>query len=252
MRPTKTSAAVLDAARALRSALADISFGPPAAWVYDPLDYAWAGYRAYVERFVRGPRELMILGMNPGPFGMAQTGVPFGEVTLVTQWMGIDVEVGRPAREHPARPVEGFRCHRSEVSGARLWGAVAHKHADPATFFARVAVLNVCPLLFLDEGGRNVTPDKLVRADRIALDAACDVHLRRLVTVLRPRVVFGVGAWAERRARTALCSSSSPSIDPDLQVALLPHPSPASPQANRGWTELARRAIIEAGVEPFL
>jgi single-strand selective monofunctional uracil DNA glycosylase len=226
-------------------------FGAPAAFVYDPLVYAWDGYRQYLEKFARGPREVVLVGMNPGPFGMAQTGVPFGEVRLVTTWMGIRAEIGRPAREHPARPIQGYSCARSEVSGARLWGAIAKKHPDPATFFARALVINYCPLLFLEESGRNLTPDKLARADRAPLEAACDAHLLRALTVLEPRVVLGVGGWAEKRARQAARAAAA-RLGHDVAVACLPHPSPASPQANRGWDALARRALVDAGIEPFL
>src|SRR5262245_50837480 len=99
-----------------------LRFGPPVAFVYNPLIYARKNYSQYVTRFGRPPREILLVGMNPGPFGMAQTGVPFGEVSMVRDWLGICEKVGRPPREHPKRPVRGFDCHRREVSGQRLWG----------------------------------------------------------------------------------------------------------------------------------
>ena len=37
-----------------------------------------------------GRKEAVFLGMNPGLWGMAQTGVPFGTVSLVRDWMGIE------------------------------------------------------------------------------------------------------------------------------------------------------------------
>ena len=58
--------------------------------------------------------------MNPGPWGMVQTGVPFGEVSLVREWLGIDATIRRPKVLHPDRPVEGFLCQRREVSGSRF------------------------------------------------------------------------------------------------------------------------------------
>ena len=104
--------------------------------------------------------RVVALGMNPGPFGMAQTGVPFGEVAVARDWLGVAAPVTKPAREHPKRPVEGFACARSEVSGARLWGAVRAHWKTPARFFAEAFVLNYCPLVFMTTSGRNLTPDK--------------------------------------------------------------------------------------------
>lgn len=245
------SRALLDAAGALRDELEQLSFGPPVAFVYDPLVYAWDPYRSYIERFARAPKDVVLLGMNPGPFGMAQTGVPFGEVKLVSEWMGIDGTVGHPPREHPARPVLGFQCKRSEVSGARLWGAIRKKNPDPETFFAHHLVLNTCPLLFLEESGRNLTPDKLPAAERAHVQAACDAYLLRAFSVLEPKVVLGVGGWAEKRAR-AVVGALGQDLEHEVKVGCLPHPSPASPQANRGWEALARKAVVELGVEPFL
>ena len=113
---------LLGAARELSQALAALRFEQPIAHVYDPLQYAWAPYEGYVRRYGATRKRVVLLGMNPGPFGMMQTGVPFGEVAAVRDWMHLSAAVQRPAREHPKRPIEGFACRRSEVSGRRLWG----------------------------------------------------------------------------------------------------------------------------------
>ena len=102
--------------------MAATEFRAPVAYTYNPLEYAWAGHEAYVRRFGNGPKKVLYLGMNPGPFGMAQTGVPFGEVSAVRLWMGISACIGQPPAMHPKRPVQGFICPRSELSGRRLWG----------------------------------------------------------------------------------------------------------------------------------
>src|SRR5262245_37829064 len=133
--------------------------------------------------------------MNPGPFGMAQTGVPFGEVSLVRDWLGICVPVGKPAHEHPKRPIEGFACKRSEVSGARLWGALAERYGTPDRFFAEHFIANYCPLVFMEQSGKNFTPDKLRADERAALYTVCDRHLQALVRVLEPQWVIGVGKF---------------------------------------------------------
>src|SRR3954469_4013418 len=137
------------AAKRLHQRTSRLTFASPVEYVYMPLDYAWSMARAYLEQFGQGPKEVVLVGMNPGPFGMAQSGVPFGEVNFVRDWMKLEGKIGRPEREHPKRPVTGLACHRSEVSGARLWGAFAQKFADPRQFFRRAFVVNYCPLLFL-------------------------------------------------------------------------------------------------------
>jgi len=222
--------------------LARLRFAAPVSHVYQPLVYARAGYREYARRYGRGPKEVVLVGMNPGPFGMAQTGVPFGEVELVRGWLGIEATVGKPAREHPKRPVEGFACTRREVSGQRLWGWARDRFEKPERFFARFFVANYCPLLFLEATGRNRTPDKLPARERAPLERACDAALLRTVEILRPRIVVGIGHFAESRARIALDGTG-------VAIGRIPHPSPASPAANRGWAALAEDALTRLGVE---
>lgn len=245
-KPRKASAtteALLDAARELSESVARLKFPSPVAHIYNPLDYAWAAHELYIRRFASAPRRVIFLGMNPGPFGMMQTGVPFGEIAAVRDWMGITAPVTAPKRTHPRRPVEGFDCTRSEVSGRRLWGLFAQRFGKPENFFEEHFVVNYCPLAFLDEGGRNLTPDKFSAAAGARLMKACDEHLRRLVEVLQPEWLVGVGDFAEKRARAAIEGG-------DLRFGRILHPSPASPAANRGWAEAATRQMIEQEIWP--
>jgi single-strand selective monofunctional uracil DNA glycosylase len=241
-RGAAQGAALVEIADRLSAELAALRFAAPVAFVYNPLEYARAGYAAYVERFGAAPKEALLVGMNPGPFGMAQTGVPFGEVASVRDWLGIDVAVGRPPLEHPKRPVAGFDCHRAEVSGQRLWGWARRRYGTPEAFFARFFVANYCPLLFLEDSGRNLPLDKLGRDEQRAIAAHCDQALRETVRALVPRCVLGVGRFAERRAGIALAGMG-------VEIGAIPHPSPASPAANRGWDELAERAMAACGVD---
>jgi single-strand selective monofunctional uracil DNA glycosylase len=217
-----------------------LSFAPPVTHVYNPLRYAWEPHRRYLERFGGASGRTLLIGMNPGPFGMAQTGVPFGEVSMVRDWMGIHGVVERPTREHEARPVLGFDCERSEVSGARLWGWAARRFGSADAFFDRFLVLNYCPLAFLEESGRNRTPDKLPTAERAALYAACDPALRAAIEVLAPRAVVGVGGFATERARIATTGL-------DVPIGTILHPSPANPLANRNWEPTIERQLGELG-----
>lgn len=226
----------------LSRAVGTLRFDAPVVQVYNPLDYAWAAHREYLERHGAGPKgRVLLLGMNPGPWGMAQTGVPFGDVVMVRDWMGIEAPVKAPAQVHPKRPVQGFGCTRREVSGTRLWGWARERFGAPETFFSRFFVWNYCPLCFMEASGRNFTPDKLPAQARAALFAPCDAALCHTVRALAPRLVVGVGKFAEGRALAALAASGIP-------VAPAPHPSPANPAANRGWGPAFVRALRAAGV----
>lgn len=235
-------APLADAVRALSDALRGLNFSDPVSHVYNPLDYARASHEAYLSRFGGGPKRVVFLGMNPGPFGMAQTGVPFGEVAAVRDWMGIREAVGRPAREHPKRPVLGFDCPQSEVSGRRLWGLFAQRFGSAENFFGEHFVSNFCPLVFMSESGANITPDKVSAREMKPVFAACDEHLRRVVETLRPRWLIGVGGFAEGRAKLL-----QPRF-PRLKIARILHPSPASPAANKDWAGSVARAMEQLGI----
>lgn len=227
--------------RALARDVDRLRFGAPVRYVYNPLRYAAGLHEEYLRRYGAGPKPVVLLGMNPGPFGMAQTGVPFGDVGMVRDWLGLDAPVERPAREHPKRPVQGLACARSEVSGTRLWGWARDRFGTPARFFDRFFVVNYCPLAFIEESGRNFTPDKLPAREQAPLFEACDEALRGIVAALAPTHVIGVGAFAAARARAAL-GDRGPAIGSVL------HPSPASPLANRGWAAAAEKQLAACGV----
>ena len=240
---------MLDAARTLSTDLARLKFPPPVAHVYDPYRYAWAPYEQYVTRFGRAPKRVVLLGMNPGPFGMMQTGVPFGEVAAVRDWMGIRAPVDVPASQHAKRTIDGFECTRSEVSGRRLWGWARGRFGTAERFFRDWFVLNYCPLALLEESGRNFTPDKLPAALLAQLYAACDRQLAVALTVLEPEWAIGIGGFAEKRIRAVLESNLIDSaLARRIRAGAVLHPSPASPLANRGWAELADKQFVALGV----
>lgn len=226
--------------RALSKRVSELKFKPPVAYVYNPLEYARAPHEAYLKRYGAGPKRALLLGMNPGPFGMAQTGVPFGDVGMVRDFLGVTEKVGKPAQEHPKRLITGFDCTRSEVSGSRLWGFAQTRFKTAERFCKDFFVVNYCPLVFMDEGARNLTPDKLPRSEQTALFEACNDALRAIVEELAPKFVIGVGAFAKARAEAAL-----PEFEGKIGTIL--HPSPASPKANKGWAQIAERELKELG-----
>lgn len=232
---------LIEAARALSAAVEKLRFGAPVTHVYNPLTYAWNAHEQYLRRFGAAGKEVVFLGMNPGPFGMAQTGVPFGEVAAVRDWMKIAAAIGRPPAEHPRRPVLGLECPRSEVSGRRLWGLFAERFGAAEEFFSRHFVVNYCPLVFMGGSGGNITPDKLTAEETERVAAACGAHLRAVLEILRPQWIIGVGAFAEERGREA-------SDGLNIKVGRILHPSPASPAANRDWPGQATAQLKALGV----
>ena len=247
---TTTSGSLISAARRLRDAVDRLTFALPVTHVYNPLRYAWRAHELYLRRFVGSPKRIVFLGMNPGPFGMAQTGIPFGQVAAVRDWLGIETAIERPPIEHPKRPVTGFSCHRSEISGERLWGLFAKRFGTPSKFFRDHLVVNYCPLAFIEESGRNRTPDKLPPLERAALFVACDEHLRAVVRILRPDWLIGVGDFAMKRASDALTAPrrDQPKSPSRPRIGQILHPSPACPASNKDWAGTVTAQLHRLGV----
>jgi single-strand selective monofunctional uracil DNA glycosylase len=228
-------------ARRLSRRVDEMTFAAPVTHVYNPLAYAWATHRQYLERYGRGPKEVVLVGMNPGPFGMAQTGVPFGDVTMARDWLEIEGKVTQPDVVHPKRPITGFSCTRKEVSGTRVWTWARDRFGSPEAFFSRFFIWNYCPLCFMEESGRNRTPDKLTPPERVMLYEACDEALSQLMYSLKPELVVGIGRFATDRIERI-------KDKPPVRVGVAPHPSPASPLANRGWAPIFEQALEGLGV----
>lgn len=227
---------LIQAADTLRKNLRNLTFCDPVTHTYNPLEYAWQPHCQYLEKYGSAPKRVLFLGMNPGPWGMSQTGIPFGEIEHVRDWLEIEAPVGKPINEHPKRLIEGFACQKSEVSGRRLWGLFKEKYPDPTDFFAEHFVTNYCPLVFMEESSRNRTPDKLPSSERETLFAACNTHLQTVVDFLQPEFAVGVGKFAESCFKKI-------KVPEHTSITTVLHPSPASPAANRGWAEAATKQL---------
>jgi single-strand selective monofunctional uracil DNA glycosylase len=238
---SQSSKQLIAAAQELAAQVHVLKFKPPVTHVYNPLDYAWSAHEMYLRKFGTGKKRIVFLGMNPGPFGMAQTGIPFGEIAAVRDWLGISATVKPPGRFNPKRPVLGFDCPKSEVSGRRLWGLFKERFGTPDKFFAGHFVTNYCPLAFVELSGRNVTPDKLPPAEKKRLQKICDAHLRRVLEILEPEWLIGIGGFAVERGRVVADGLK-------IHVGQILHPSPASPAANRGWAEAATKQMVGLGI----
>lgn len=218
-----------------------LSFSVPVSYVYNPLDYAREGFFKYLDIASKDKKKVIFLGMNPGPFGMAQTGVPFGEINFVKDWLNIKADIGKPLKEHPKRLIKGLDCKRSEVSGRRLWGFFKEKYLITEVFFKDNYIANYCPLVFMEESGRNRTPDKIKKNERDELYAICDKHLVDVINLLEPEWLIGIGGFAEKRLKKIFDKTN-------FKIGKILHPSPASPMANRGWAEMAKEQLVELGL----
>jgi len=216
--------------------------GKKVSWIYNPLDYAWEVHNQYLREYGDLGGKTILLGMNPGPWGMGQTGVPFGDVSKVRDYLRLTGDVSQPERLHPKRPVIGLESNRNEVSGTRLWGIIEDIFGSAEEAHANIFVVNHCPLLMFDEGGKNLTPDKLSGQSAKELLDLCNLHLRQVVEILGATQVIGVGAYAEKQAKKAL-------VGIDIDITRIPHPSPASPLANRNggadWRHAVKKVLSE-------
>lgn len=225
----------------LSDAVDSLSFAGPTTHVYNPLNYARDPIEKYLAVAGSNKKEAIFLGMNPGPWGMAQTGVPFGTIKLVRDWIGIEGPVGKPPCEHPKRPIVGFDVEREEISGNRFWGWAKDRYGTADRFFERFFVANYCPLVFMEASGKNRTPDKLPSSEKEELFRHCDHAFLQIVQTLEPDLVIGIGKFAEDRAKSALAGL-------EIRIGRILHPSPASPIANRGWQQQAESQLQGLGV----
>ena len=226
--------------------LTSLKHDPKVTHVYNPIEYALELHKDFLSKYVTGKRKVLFLGMNPGPWGMAQTGVPFGEVNMVRDWLDIKGQVQQPAQIHPKRPIEGLNCVRREVSGERFWNLIkdlTKNHKD--NFFNECAVYNHCPLAYMATSGKNVTPVEMKATFKNEIFDLCDDALADVINLLDTKIVIGIGRHAVQRAEKVIEKNHLEGI----QVHFLNHPSPASASANKmGWDVIARQQLNDCGI----
>ena len=235
----ETGKLIISRTKALSDAVDSLSFSFD-GYVYNPLNYAWNAHRQFLEKYVDHKIDVLFLGMNPGPFGMMQTGVPFGEINAVKNYLKIDAQIAKPKFEHPARPVLGLDTKRSEISGLRFWGLISSVYPNPMDFFKTQTVFNYCPLGFLmnTKTAKNETPDHLPKPERDALEKICSDYLRDIIDILKPTYLIGVGKYAQSKLASVATSRTVDSII---------HPSPGNPQANNNWSGKTQIKLQEIG-----
>lgn len=231
---------MLATSKGLSDDLDPLTFTSPVTHVYNPLAYAWKMNETFITRYCQEKPKAVLLGMNPGPFGMAQTGIPFGDIDTVKNWLQIKEEIRPPDNLHPKRPILGLDCQRVEVSGSRLWGWAKDVRETPHEFFKDFFVVNFCPLVFMSETGKNITPDKLALKERKIVFEICDHYLQKTVALLAPKRLIGIGNFAETRLKKCFADHSN--------IGKILHPSPASPAANRGWQGQVKSQLANQGI----
>lgn len=236
---TDISSKFLEIEDCLCNELSTIAFTDPICYVYNPLIYARSTHEFYVKRYLKTSKSILFLGMNPGPFGMVQNGVPFGECNVVKDWLKIEGHVGKPAQEHPNRPILGLDCSRSEVSGRRFWGFIQEHSLEPDSFFEHIFVHNYCPLSFLSKSGKNLTPPEIKAETRNRLIKICDEYLCQIIKLLGVHTVIGIGKFAAHRTEVALKDRGLIGV----KACAILHPSPANPAANKGWDQIVKKQL---------
>ncbi|XP_063952306.1 single-strand selective monofunctional uracil DNA glycosylase-like [Lytechinus pictus] len=225
-----------------------LKFGDPVSYIYNPVVYAKETHDCFIRKYGNSTKSVLFLGMNPGPFGMAQNGVPFGETNYVKDWMKITGNVGKPPKEHPKRIIVGLDCNRSEVSGQRFWKLWQDLCGSPENFFKECFVYNHCPLVFMTSTSKNVTPPSMKVEMRNPLIEVCDDFLCRLIKLLEVKVVVGIGKFAEDRTKKALDKGGVEGV----RVVSMMHPSPINPAANKGWQAIAEKTLKDLDLMKYL
>ena len=281
----KTTCALADDLHALRRP-AGVSH------VYNPLRYMWPAHERFLSRHyvtdrasapdgrldfyepagTARPRQYLILGMNPGPHGMVQTGLPFGDVVNAAAMLGYRTgdQVLAPVLDgvelHPGRPVIGLVATRREASGERLWGGLAAIFGGLDQTLAQCFAANYCPLAYFadDAQGTNVTPEDFGKKTingkpnprhdpgyAAELDKICLPYLVRVARAMRVEVILAVGRYAEAKANiiAALCPEATRRC-PSPKVVYLTHPSPLATRSAGEWATMARHALENVGALP--
>ncbi|XP_037782126.1 single-strand selective monofunctional uracil DNA glycosylase-like [Penaeus monodon] len=192
--------------------LLSLDYGEGISYVYNPLDYASEIHADFVSKFCQGTKKVLLMGMNPGPWGMGQDWDferCFHLACKICKGVArSDGGVKRPEREHPKRPIQGLECTKSEVSGDRLWSLLKELSGSPDVLFKFLFLHNYCPLFFLKESAKNVTPPELKAFAKAGIT--------------------------------------------NIEISLLMHPSPVNPAANKGWREIAIKQLTESKVIEYL
>jgi single-strand selective monofunctional uracil DNA glycosylase len=224
--------------------------------VLNPGRYGERWHARFRRAYPMSPRPLLVFGLNPGPYGMAQTGVPFTDLkrlesALPGLWKDL-VASGEPVTRPGLAPPSLARhlTRTFESSSVRVYRFLERAYGRPELALREVVFVNPCPLLFIDpETGANRTPADLPRALR-ARKAAELVHA---FEELRRATVLEAVAELEPRGAILLGRDVAAAVGEALRAALgarsvveWEHPARAVPETwSRGLAdELRKRGLL--------
>ncbi|XP_045776673.1 single-strand selective monofunctional uracil DNA glycosylase [Maniola jurtina] len=233
--PNDLSDEFLELADEMNEALNEFNLPPAVKCVYNPSIYARYTFEMYARKYCNTKKKIMFFGMNPGPWGMSQTGVPFGEISSVRDWLGIEGPVNKPPHEIRERPVDGFDCKRTEVSGKRFWGLLKTICGTPENFFKTSFVYNYINQQWMKSNGCNLTPGDFKVSDMEPLYNICDPIFVKILKLYEVEIVVAIGKFCETRAQKAI-KKYLPSSS--IKILYLSHPSPRSVN-NNNWEQKA-------------
>ncbi|XP_033227420.1 single-strand selective monofunctional uracil DNA glycosylase isoform X2 [Belonocnema kinseyi] len=243
--PNSIPDAILALEKNLSTKLSEIKFKAPIDYIYNPIEYAHDVHSNYVHTYCQGTKKILFLGMNPGPWGMSQNGVPFGEVSMAKEWLKMSGKIQKPPREHPERKITGFDCTRKEVSGLRFWGFFRDLCEKPENFFRHSYVHNYCPLAFMTSNARNITPADIKTEEQKKLLKICDDVLEEIFKLLKVEIVIGIGRFVEERAKIVMRNGKI-----NIKVIYMAHPSPRALH-NENWPEKAKATLEDQQLLEF-
>ncbi|KAK6639299.1 hypothetical protein RUM43_007571 [Polyplax serrata] len=225
------------------SELNNLKFTPPIDYVYNPLLYAKDLHENFIKKYFENcSKKILFLGMNPGPWGMCQTGIVFGDKDHVKEWLKLCGQVNKPKKEHPRKKITGLDCSRKEISGKKFWGFFRKLCQTPEQFFQHSFVYNLCCLAFVDTSGKNITPPEIKDIQvRNRLLNICNETFVKIIKEFKFEIVIGVGKFAEKNAITELRRNGLSNV----KVLSIPHPSPRSAKIFRVWEEMTLKKLKE-------
>jgi Uracil DNA glycosylase superfamily. len=190
--------------------------------------YAIDPFLEYLEKAERGSVRTLYLGMNPGPYGMYRTGIPFCDFVTKREFLKITASVDETFIDVDAVRGEKPDEKRREVSGMRLWGLFESVYHSPERFFSSSLVLSYSPLIFFRSEGRraNIALSDVKSLDRKRIEKVSDEFLKRYIKELKCDTLVGIGDYAHRAL--VRCSDGE-------RLLKIAHPSPANPAANGDW-----------------
>nr|XP_022920875.1 single-strand selective monofunctional uracil DNA glycosylase-like [Onthophagus taurus] len=218
--------------------LNNLTFSFPVHYIYNPLEYAWEPHSTFVKTYCKGTKDVLFLGLNPGPWGMCQTGIPFGEVNISKEWLKMNGEVEKPKDECPKKQIKGFECHRSEESGKRFYGFFKNLCRTPEAFFKNAFVYNLCPLAFMKKESANITPHELKGQIKKDIENICGKTLVDILKLLDIKIIVALGRYTEKQAIEITQGFQLGHI----KVIYMPHPSPRV-VGNNNWAEKAQNVL---------